>query len=642
MGTTLREIVNEIGGGIPSGRTFKAAQMGGPSGGCVPARFLDLPIDYESVKEVGAIMGSGGLIILDEATCMVDIARYFMDFCAKESCGKCTPCRIGTTRMLEILEGICAGRGKPEDLDRLETLAEQVEKNALCGLGQTAPNPVLSTLRYFRDEYVEHIVLKQCRASVCPSLVEAPCIHACPAGVDVPDYLSLAAEERYAEALAVIQMRNPFASVCGRVCDRPCEIHCRRTDLDEPLAIRDIKRVVTDAVAAPWRPPEPWFEHEQTKHRVAVVGAGPAGLACAYFLRFFGHRVTVLEALPKPGGMLLVGIPEYRLPRARLQLDIDFILSTGVELRIDAPVESLDDLFKAGYEAVFVGVGAHRSTPLRGIDTETPGVIDGVKFLRDTCLGRAPTELGRTVLIGGGNVAVDAARVARRLGGEVTIVYRRTRVEMPAYLEEIEQAEEEGIHFEFLTQPVGLTTGSDGRLTGLRSIRMELGPADESGRRRPVPVEGSEFEIACHTVVSAVGQMVSSEAEWGLALTEAGTYKVDPVTLATSRQKVFAGGDCVRGPSSVVQAIGDGQRAAGAIDRALGGSGEIPGQFDVSRKRFAVEGEEVPPRPRPPLAALARRTASFDEVLGTLGAAEALREARRCLRCDLERQESML
>ena len=219
-------------------------------------------------------MGSGGLIILDETACMVDIARYFMDFCARESCGKCAPCRIGTRRMLEILERICAGEGKPEDLDKLETLAVQVKQNSLCGLGQTASNPVLSTLRYFREEYMEHIALKQCRASVCPALMESPCSHACPAGIDIPDYLTLAAEERYAEALAVVQMRNPLASVCGRVCDHPCEQRCRRTDVDEPLGIRDIKRHITDTVAAPWRPPEAWTGHE-TQRRVAVVGAGP-------------------------------------------------------------------------------------------------------------------------------------------------------------------------------------------------------------------------------------------------------------------------------------------------------------------------------------------------------------------------------
>jgi NADH-quinone oxidoreductase subunit F len=634
MGVTLRQLVWDVGGGIPKGRAFKAAQMGGPSGGCVPARFLDMPIDYESVKEVGAIMGSGGLIVLDDATCMVDIARYFMDFCSKESCGKCPPCRIGTARMLEILERICAGKGRLEDLGKLEELALQVRKNSLCGLGQTAPNPVLSTLRHFRDEYIEHVLLKQCRSAVCPALVDAPCKHSCPAGVDVPDYLTLAAEERYGEALAVVQMRNPFASVCGRVCDHPCEKACRRTDLDQPLGIRDIKRVITDTVAAPWRPPEAWTG-QTTKHRVAVVGAGPAGLSCAYFLRFFGHRVTVFEALPKPGGLLTVGIPEYRLPRERLQLDIDFVLSAGVELRLEAPVARLEALFVEGYEAVFLAVGAHESTPLKGVDAAVPGVMDGMRFLRDTAFQKAPQTLGRTVVVGGGNAAVDAARSARRLGGEVALVYRRTRAEMPAYAEEIQGAAEEGIRMEFLTQPVGVEV-RDGRLRALTCVRMELGQADDSGRRRAVPVPGSEFRLPCETVISAVGQRVAAAETWGLELTDEGTYRVDPVSLATSRERVFAGGDCARGPSSVIQAIADGQRAACSIDRVFGGTGELPENRALTRTRYAAEGTVTPERPRPSLAGLAARTASFDEVVATLGCAEARKEARRCLRCDLE------
>jgi NADH-quinone oxidoreductase subunit F len=254
MGATLRQIVFEIGGGIPKNRTFKAAQMGGPSGGCVPAKYLDLPIDYESVKQVGAIMGSGGMIIMDENTCVVDIARFFLEFVQKESCGKCVPCRVGTRHMFDILTRICAGEGREGDIERLEEIALAVKASSLCGLGQTAPNPVLSTIRHFREEYEEHIRQKHCRASVCEALVESPCAHACPAGVNVPQYLALIAENRLDDAVNLIHRRNPFVSVCGRVCDAPCERRCRRSDVDEPLAIRALKRYAADNAASLVKP----------------------------------------------------------------------------------------------------------------------------------------------------------------------------------------------------------------------------------------------------------------------------------------------------------------------------------------------------------------------------------------------------
>ncbi|MHC4556960.1 MAG: NADH-quinone oxidoreductase subunit NuoF, partial [Planctomycetota bacterium] len=311
MGATLREIVFDIGGGIPKGRKFKAAQMGGPSGGCIPAQYLDSEIDYDSVQEIGAIMGSGGLVVMDENTCMVDVARYFLEFVQSESCGKCTPCRVGTKKMLRMLEAISRGEAKVEDLDYLQHLAEHVKKASLCGLGQTAPNPVLSTLRHFRDEYEEHIVLKTCRAAVCEGLVRASCQHACPAGVNVPEYLAFAAEGKLNEAANIIRRRNPFISVCGRVCDHPCEQRCRRSEIDHSLAIRALKRYIADnmddytALMA---------HHVDKPAEVAIVGSGPAGLSCGYFLALMQRSSVIFEAQPIPGGMLALGIPEFRLP----------------------------------------------------------------------------------------------------------------------------------------------------------------------------------------------------------------------------------------------------------------------------------------------------------------------------------------
>jgi len=635
MGITLRKLVEDIGGGIPRGRFFKAAQMGGPSGGCVPAQFLDTPIDYESVKEIGAIMGSGGLIILDNKSCMVDIARYFMEFCAMESCGKCPPCRIGTSRMLDILKRICAGKGETEDLEKLENLALQVKKNSLCGLGQTAPNPVLSTLRYFRDEYIEHITLKKCRAAICSDLVKAPCIHTCPAGIDVPSYVAMAAEKRSREALTVVQLRNPFASVCGRVCDHPCELYCRRADLDQSVAIRDIKRTVSEFTASPWELYGQWAKHN-TDHRVAVVGAGPAGLSCAYFLRYFGHQVTVFESLPEPGGMLFVGIPRYRLPLKVLRADIDFIKSMGVDLRLKRPIRDLDSLFAAGYEAVFLGVGAHEGVPLKNIDTSKRNILDGIAFLKDVSFGKIKKSLGKVIVIGGGNVAVDAARSARRLGSEVTVVYRRTGKEMPAYDEEIREAFEEGIFFRYLTQPVKTIRTKGNRLTGLRCVRMKLGAADSSGRRRPIAIERSETDLRCDTIILAIGQKVPAGYSWGLKRLTNGAYEVDSGRLVTSKENVFAGGDCTRGPSSAVQAIGDGQRAARSIDRLFGGAGKLPENAYISYRRYADEKTEADLRPKPAMLPLRSRLSSFKEVMKTLDSRIIKEESRRCLRCDLE------
>jgi NADH-quinone oxidoreductase subunit F len=329
VGMPLGEIIYDIGGGCPGGKKFKAAQIGGPSGGCIPREHLNVPVDYETLTDLGAIMGSGGLVIMDEDSCMVDVARFFLDFVQDESCGKCTPCRVGTKRMLEILTRICAGQGEEGDIERLETLGKAIKDTALCGLGQTAPNPVLSTIRHFRDEYVAHIRDKHCPAGVCPDLVRAPCLNACPAGVNVPGFVSLIAEERYAEALRMHRERNPFASVCARVCFHPCEGKCRRSTLDEAVAVRGLKRYLVEQEQAT-QLPEVRQNAENAARKVAVVGAGPAGLSCAYFLARLGYRPVVFEAESRPGGMLVQGIPAYRLPREALDREIDMIRRMGV------------------------------------------------------------------------------------------------------------------------------------------------------------------------------------------------------------------------------------------------------------------------------------------------------------------------
>ena len=332
MGTTFREVIFDIGGGIPKGRNFKAAQMGGPSGGCIPARFLDLPIDYDSLREVGSMMGSGGLIVMDENTCMVDLARFFLTFTQDESCGKCTPCRLGTLQMLKILTRITGGEGREDDLERLKSIGETVKRSSLCGLGQTCPNPVLSTLTYFREEYEAHIRERKCPAAVCDAMVISACQHTCPAGIDVPSYVALIAQGEYAEATELIRERNPFPAICGRICNHPCELKCRRGELDAPVAIKSLKRFAADWYFENVGEPSPPFPMTR-KERVAIVGAGPAGLSCGYFLARIGYRTTVFEALPVAGGMLGVAIPDFRLPREVIEREIAHIQARGVEIR---------------------------------------------------------------------------------------------------------------------------------------------------------------------------------------------------------------------------------------------------------------------------------------------------------------------
>ena len=635
MGTTLRSIIYEIGGGIPNNRAFKAAQLGGPSGGCLPMQYLDLPIDFDSVQEAGAIMGSGGLIVMDDSNCMVNIAKYFLEFTQDESCGKCVPCRVGTRHMLDILNRICSGDGKMEDLDELERMGEHIKSASLCGLGQTAPNPVLTTLRYFREEYEEHIIHKRCRAAVCEDLVDAPCSHTCPSSVNAPQYLGLIAEGHLDAAVDVIRRRNPFVSVCGRVCDHPCQTHCRRADLDEPLAIRALKRYAidhSDGLSNTLAPPT------SGKAEVAIVGGGPSGLSCAYFLALMGRQSVVFEAQPVAGGMLALGIPEYRLPKKELQKDIDFILRHGVELRTDARVESVEALKNDGYRAVYLASGAQTGKGMRIDGEDLEGVRDSLEFLRERGLGNNPECGKHVVVIGGGNAAIDAARSARRLGAEkVSILYRRTREEMPAYEEEIEEALLEGIELHELMAPNRII-GKDGVVCGIEMTRMRLGEPDDSGRRRPVPIEGSEHVIDCDMVLPAIGQSASLEAADGLEVTSWRTVVADAVTMATSANGIFSGGDALNGGSTVIEAIADGQRAAMAIDQHLGGPGILPP--DVSMSLYRAPDEELENATKmhhEPVLPVEERLGDFREVVGTFEPAGACAEASRCLRCDLEK-----
>ncbi len=472
----------------------------------------------------------------------------------------------------------------------------------------------------------------------------APCVMTCPAGINVQGYVQLIGEGKYRESVQLIMERLPLPGVLGRVCPHPCEADCRRNEVEESISIRDLKRFAADQVDLATLP-HPQIEDRPEK--VAVIGSGPAGLTVAYYLRLRGYQITIFEAMPKLGGMLRLGIPDYRLPQEVLDQEIDLILDHGIDVQTGKRLGqefTLDDLKEQGYMAVFLGIGAHRSLKLRihGED-DYEGVLDAVEFLRDVNMGSRELPGKRVVIIGGGNVAIDAARTALRLGAEdVTIVYRRSREEMPAYPEEIEEALEEGVNLHYLTAPVRIH-GSNGHVTGFECIKTELGEPDASGRRRPIPVEGSEFTIECDAVIPAIGQQ--PDVAWfsdhtELETSRRSTFVVNPHTMQTSIPHIFASGDAVTGPATVIEAVSSGHKATEAIHRFLNGedmeafAAELAGREPPGRSWDEIpKGLARDARATVSHRDITERIRSFEEV--NLGFSEeaARHEAHRCLNC---------
>ena len=646
MGLSLGEIIFDICGGILKDRKFKAVQIGGPSGGCVPADLLNLTLDYERLTQAGSMMGSGGMVVTDENTCMVDMAHYFLTFTKDESCGKCTPCREGIPRMLEILTKIKEGRAVMEDLDLLEDLATSIKATALCGLGNTAPNPVLTTLRYFRDEYEAHIKYNKCSAAVCNDLVSSPCHHTCPIDTEACSYVALIAQGKFKEALEVNRWVNPLPSVCGRVCHHPCETRCRAGEVDEPIAIRHLKRFVADYERTNGGRPavEPVKKNFE---KVAIVGSGPAGLMAGWELGKQGYDVTIFEAESVPGGMLAWGIPEYRLPKDILNSEIDAIKELGVEIKTNTRIGKdlrIDDLFNQGYKSVFIATGAPVNLKLGIPGEDVEGAIDPIEFLKKYNLEKEGKIGKKVAVVGGGNTAIDAARTAWRLGADVTILYRRTRPEMPANKEEIDEAIEEGIKIEFLTLPIE-AYAENGKLTKIKCTRMALSDFDKSGRRRPIPVEGSEFEMEIDTLIPAIGQqpdLTFLNGKEEIKISRWKTLEVDPETMATNVPGIFAGGDVISGPATVLAAMQAGKIAAESIHKYLRGEGlerkykPTKPKLEVLPVEFTAEEAAELKRPEIPSLPIEERRGNFKEVERSFSKEVAIKEAKRCLRCDLE------
>lgn len=649
IGMTIKEVIFDIGGGILKGREFKAVQMGGPSGGCVPAQYLNLPIDYDTLQRIGSIMGSGGMVVMDENNCMVEIARFFLSFTQSESCGKCASCRLGTTQILEILTRITQGIGRVEDIQTIKELGETIIASSLCGLGQTAPKPALSTINFFLKEYEEHILEQRCAGATCDSMVISACQHSCPSGIDVPNYVAAIAGGKYEKAVEIIRERNPFPAVCGRICIHPCESKCRRGELDEPVAIRSLKRFASD-----W-----YFDHigkakdpfpVTEDQKIAVVGAGPAGLTCAYFLAGMGYKVTVFEAQSVAGGMLGIAIPEFRLPRRVVQEEVEYIESCGVEILYDSPIDArhtVNNLLEEDYHAVFIGAGSQSSKRMNipGEEEGLKGLHYGLQFLIDIRTGKEIQMKGKVVVLGGGNVAIDVARTVLRVGArDVQIFYRRTKEEMPAWEKDIDEAIEEGIVINPMWAPKRILH-QDGKVTGIEFVRS-MTVFDEDGRSFLSVDEEVTRAVETDTIIISIGQapdisFLSEDSQFERALW--GSLVIDENTMATNIPGVFAGGDFTTGPSIVIEAIALGRRAALAIDKYLKGD---KGRVEILDEKtsmkedlgLALEEDTVEEKPRimVELENPEERVRDFREVEKGFTREEAYREAMRCLRCDME------
>jgi len=535
-----------------------------------------------------------------------------------------------------------------DDLDTLERLAYVIRDASLCGLGQTASNPVLTTLRYFRDEYEKHIIQKRCKAGVCENLFVALCENSCPLHMNIPGYLQLLKEQRIEEAFELTLRDNPLPGTVGRICYYHCMMRCRRDMVDEPVNQGEIHRYLADTMYKMGKEKEIYQRLVREKlsptgKKVAIIGAGPSGLTAAYYLVRLGHTVTVYDSHPKAGGILQFGIPAYRLPKDVLNKELELFKKLGVKFVFNTRIGeniSFKSLQKQN-DAVFVAVGAQKDVELDIPGKNLKGVMEGYDFLEKFALGKKIPLGKKVIVVGAGNVAIDAARSCLRLGADVTVVYRRDRDEMPANEHEIKDALDEGIDFRFMSAPHHIIGDLKGRVTGLEVRMMKFDGLDNSGRKKPVETSETMI-IECNTVILAVGEMVDFEPgkELGLEMRKNGAIKASLPHYQTNVAKVWAGGDAITGPATVSEAMGSARTAAEAIDASLMNEKRFHHLFRDFKYRDEIVNEpEVQKRIDPKKLSVKDRVASFQEVLAGYSGEQALQEADRCLRCDVKCHE---
>lgn len=561
--------------------------------------------------------------------CPVDMARAFLELCHAQTCGKCTPCRIGLGQLNQLIRDVLDGNAAMETLEIMEQTALSIMESADCAIGYEAANMVYKGLIGYRDDYVEHIQNGRC---TCAYSQPVPCVSLCPAHVDIPGYIALVSVGRYGDAIRLIRKDNPFPTTCGFICEHPCEARCRRNMMDDSVNIRGLKRVAAD-FAGEVDPPE---RAPSTGKRIAILGGGPGGLSAAYYLQLMGHQAVIYEMLPKLGGMLRYGIPNYRLPKDSLDQDIQAVLKTGVEVRHglkigrDITIQQL----REEYDAVLITIGAStdKKLGLEGEDAE--GVLSAVQFLRDVGSSKIMDLAGKEVaVIGGGNVSMDAVRTAKRLGAKkVSIVYRRRTADMTALPDEIEGAVAEGIELQTLKAPASLDIDDKNQIRGIY-VTPQMVSSIKNGRAGIRPTGEPDVYIPCDILVIAIGQNIETRhfEEAGIPV-ERGKIVTRNTGAFEHMPGVFAGGDCASGPASVIKAIAAAKVVAANIDEYLGFHHQISCDVEIPEANL---------RDRTPCGRVnltereaCERVRDFDGVENCMTEQEAKQEASRCLRCD--------